>query len=64
MGEWELEVDDDIVLILGDLTACEGTGEGEEGEGCHVIQEAGKVISAHILTIKGIQRSLPNVKAI
>ena len=24
MGEWELDADDDIVLILGDLTACEG----------------------------------------
>ena len=31
MGEWELEVDEDIVLILGDLTACvEGTGTGSK----------------------------------
>lgn len=39
IGEWELDVDDDIVLLLGDLTAC-----GEEGGGgtkCHVIQETG-----------------------
>ena len=31
MGEWELEVDDDIVLLLGDLTAV--CSDGERGEG-------------------------------
>ena len=43
MGEWELEVDDDIVLMLGDLTACEGKRRGRRGRGgrCHVIQETG-----------------------
>lgn len=32
MGEWELDVDDDIVLLLGDLTAC-----GEEEGGMNVM---------------------------
>ena len=40
MGECELEVDDDIVLILGDLTACEHDMRREEGKH-HVMQETG-----------------------
>ena len=44
MGEWELEVEDDIVLLLGDLTVCMYVHVRREGTSCDTgnrIQEAG-----------------------